>query len=136
GLLAARVTRTRMRGLVILLWAGAMIWSAAVPNFRQLLFARLFLGGATAAAGRFVASLVGDCFPASERGRIYGYILAGELVGAGIGFTVTGDIAALSSRAAFVILALPAFALAWVVFRLPEPERGGASAEVEEAEAD
>src|SRR5204862_7340604 len=26
---------------------------------------------------------------------------------------------------AFVILALPAFALAWLVARLPEPERGG-----------
>jgi len=38
---------------------------------------------------------------------------------------VTGDIAALSWRAAFVILALPAFVLAWLVFRLPEPARGG-----------
>ena len=132
GVLADRVNRTRTLGLVIVLWAGAMIWSAAVPNFRQLLFARLFLGGATAAAGPFVASLVGDYFPASERGRIYGYILAGELVGAGIGFTVTGDIAALSWRAAFVILALPAFALAWFVFRLPEPERGGVSGEGDE----
>jgi predicted MFS family arabinose efflux permease len=136
GVLADRVNRTRTLGAVIVLWAGAMIWSAAVPDFRQLLYARLFLGAATAAAGPLVASLVGDYFPAAERGRIYGYILAGELVGAGIGFTVTGDIAALSWRAAFVILALPAFALAWVVFRLPEPERGGASAEVEDAEAD
>src|SRR5690349_9478801 len=125
GVLADRVNRTRTLGAVIVLWAGAMIWSAAVPDFRQLLYARLFLGAATAAAGPLVASLVGDYFPAAERGRIYGYILAGELVGAGIGFTVTGDIAALSWRAAFVILALPAFALAWVVFRLPEPKRGG-----------
>jgi MFS family permease len=71
---------------------------------------------------------VGDYFPGSERGRIYGFILAGELVGAGVGFAVTGDIAALSWRAAFVILALPAFALAWFVFRLPEPGRGAGDA--------
>jgi predicted MFS family arabinose efflux permease len=51
-------------------------------------------------------------------------VLAGELLGAGFGFAVTGDIAALSWRAAFVILALPAFALAWLVLRLPEPKRG------------
>src|SRR5262249_50702918 len=49
----------------------------------------------------------------------------GELAGAGVGFTVTGDIAALSWRAAFISLALPAFLLAWLIFRLPEPARGG-----------
>jgi MFS family permease len=79
----------------------------------------------TAAAGPMVASLVGDYFSSAERSRIYGYILAGELAGAGVGFGVTGDIATLSWRAAFVILALPAFVLAWLVFRLPEPARGG-----------
>jgi MFS family permease len=105
-----------------------MIWSAVVPTFDDLLLARLFLGGVTAAAGPLVASLVGDYFPAAERGRIYGYILAGELAGAGVGFAVTGDLAALSWRAAFLILALPAFVLAWLIFRLPEPARGGRDA--------
>src|SRR5205085_1582677 len=61
----------------------------------------------------------------SERGRIYGFILAGELVGAGIGFSLTGEIAVLSWRAAFVVLAIPALVLAWMVAHLPEPERGG-----------
>src|SRR5581483_4745212 len=41
------------------------------------------------------------------------------------GFAVTGSIAALSWRAAFVILALPAFALSVAVWRLREPQRGG-----------
>jgi MFS family permease len=110
------------------LWGGAMIWSATVGTFGQLLLTRVLLGGVTAAAGPLVASLVGDYFPSGERGRIYGYILAGELAGAGVGFAVTGDIAALSWRAAFVILALPAFVLAWLIFRLPEPARGGRDA--------
>ena len=79
----------------------------------------------TAAAGPLVASLVGDYFPAAERGRIYGFILAGELLGAGFGFAVTGDIATLSWRAAFVVLAVPALVLAWFVLQLPEPPRGG-----------
>ena len=81
----------------------------------------------TAAAGPIVASLVGDWFAPSERGRIYGYIISGELVGAAVGFAVTGGIATLSWRAAFVILALPAFVLAWLVFQLREPTRGGQS---------
>ena len=124
GVLADRVRRTQTLGAVIVLWGVAMIWSSTVSTFDQLLLTRVALGGVTAAAGPLVASLVGDYFASAERGRIYGYILAGELMGAGIGFAVTGDIAALSWRAAFVVLALPAFVLAWLVFRLPEPVRG------------
>jgi predicted MFS family arabinose efflux permease len=125
GVLADRVRRTWTLGAAIVLWGGAMIWSATAATFGQLLLTRALLGGVTAAAGPLVASLVGDYFGASERGRIYGYILAGEVAGAGVGFAVTGDIAALSWRAAFVVLSLPAFALAWLIFRLPEPARGG-----------
>ncbi|HET8895211.1 MAG TPA: MFS transporter [Gaiellaceae bacterium] len=125
GALADRVRRTQVLGLTILLWGAAMIWSATPATFGGLLHARVFLGAVTAAAGPFVASLVGDYFPGAERGRVFGFILAGELVGAGFGFAVTGDIAALSWRAAFVVLAIPAFVLAWFVMRLPEPKRGG-----------
>jgi MFS family permease len=125
GVLADRVKRIPMLAGSIVLWGGAMLWTATVPTFGRLLLARLLLGGVTAAAGPIVASLVGDWFAPSERGRIYGYIISGELVGAAIGFAVTGGIATLSWRAAFVILALPAFLLAWLVFQLREPIRGG-----------
>jgi MFS family permease len=124
GVLADRVTRTRTLGAVIVLWGVAMIWSATVDSFSHLLLTRLALGAVTAAAGPLVASLVGDYFDASERGRIWGFILGGELVGVGIGFGITGDVAALSWRLAFVLLALPAFVLAWLVFSMSEPPRG------------
>jgi predicted MFS family arabinose efflux permease len=125
GVLADRVRRTRVLGATIVLWGIAMLWSATASDFTDLLWTRLFLGAVTASAGPMVASLVGDWFGSWERGRIYGVILAGEYVGAGVGFAVTGNIGAISWRAAFVILALPAFALAVFVWRLREPERGG-----------
>jgi MFS family permease len=125
GVLADRVRRTRLLGFALVTWGAGMLWSAVASSFGDLLLARVFLGAVTAAAGPVIASLTGDWFLASERGRIYGYILAGELLGAGAGFAFTGDIAALSWRAAFIILALPAFALAWLIIRLPEPARGG-----------
>ncbi len=125
GVLADRARRTWILAIAILIWGVAMIWGATASSFSQLLFDRVWLGAVTAATAPTVASLVGDWIPGAERGKIYGYILTGELVGAGIGFAVTGDIAALSWRAAFIILALPAFFLAWLVFRLPEPARGG-----------
>jgi MFS family permease len=125
GVLADRARRTWILGAAIVVWGAAMIWGATAHSFTQLLLDRVWLGAVTAATAPTVASLVGDWIPGSERGKIYGYILTGELVGGGIGFAVTGDIAALSWRAAFIILALPAFVLAWLVFRLPEPARGG-----------
>jgi MFS family permease len=125
GALADRFRRTWLLGGAIVLWGAAMLWSAAVPNFGQLLLSRACLGAISAVAGPAIASLVGDYFEASERGRIYGFVLAGELVGSGIGFAVTGEFASLSWRFAFVVLALPAFVLAWFVFRLKEPKRGG-----------
>ncbi|MGO8862862.1 MAG: MFS transporter [Acidimicrobiales bacterium] len=128
GVLADRVRRTWTLSTTVVLWGVAMLWSALARSFGELLLTRLALGVVTAAAGPIVASLVGDYFPGRERGRIYSFILTGELVGAGVGFAITGDIAALSWRAAFVILAIPAFFLAYLVFRLPEPARGGQGA--------
>jgi len=128
GVLADRVRRTFTLGIAIVFWGVAMVWSATASSFGELLLTRLFLGSVTAAAGPLVASLVGDYFAGSERGRIYGFILSGELLGAGFGFAVTGDIAALSWRLAFFVLAIPAFVLAWAVVRLPEPARGGRGA--------
>ncbi|HWD08205.1 MAG TPA: MFS transporter, partial [Actinomycetota bacterium] len=125
GVLADKAPRTRTLGVTIFLWGAVMLWSATASSFGHLLASRAVLGVVTAAAGPIVASLVGDLFGGDERGRIYGYILTGEMVGGGVGFAVTGDVAALSWRAAFVILAIPAFLLAWSVIRLPEPARTG-----------
>jgi MFS family permease len=127
GVLADRVRRTWTLAAVVGTWGVAMLASAAAGDYTQLLVGRIFLGVVTAAAGPLVASLVGDYFPPSQRGRVWGFVLTGELIGIGFGFTVTGDVATLSWRAAFVVLALPAFALALAVARLPEPARGGSS---------
>jgi MFS family permease len=128
GVLADKLRRTWLLGAAVVLWGIAMVWSATAANFGELLLSRLALGGVTAVAGPVVASLVGDWFPGGERGQIYSYVLTGELLGAGLGFAFTGEIAALSWRLAFVILAIPAFAIAWAVFHLPEPLRGGRGA--------
>jgi MFS family permease len=126
GVLADRVNRTRLLAIATVTWGAAMIWSATAGSFGRLLVARLALGAVTAAAGPIVASLVGNWFNGHERGQIYSYILTGELLGAGIGFVVTGDISSFSWRAAFLILSVPAFVLAWFIWRLPEPRRGSA----------
>src|SRR5581483_567015 len=76
-----------------------------------------------------IASLTGDYFPSTERARMLGLILTGELVGAGIGLVVSGDLgSALSWRYGFGWLAIPGVALALAIWRgLVEPARGGGS---------
>jgi len=113
----------------IVLWSLASLLSAIAGSYSSLLLSRLFLGAVAATAGPAIASLTGDYFPASERGRIWAYILAGEVVGTAIGFIVSGSVASLIDwRAAFVVLAIPGFFLARELWRtVPEPLRGGQS---------
>jgi predicted MFS family arabinose efflux permease len=128
GILADRTRRTRLLGGAIVVWAAATVLSGAATSYLWLLLARVGLGAATAAAGPTLASLTGDYFPASDRGRMYGLILGGDLVGSGFGYLVSGDLSSLTTwRVAFWWLAIPSLALAWVVWRMPEPARRGFS---------
>lgn len=128
GVLSDRINRVRLIAISVVLWGATMVASGLATSFGMLLLTRIALGAANATAGPPVASLVGDFFAPRERGRVYGLILSGELLGAGLGFMVSGVLAALSWRAAFFALAVPSLALGVVLWRLlPEPVRGGAS---------
>src|SRR6202042_2781200 len=105
----------------IVAWSIASFASAFAGGYSTLLLTRLLLGAVTATAGPAIASLTGDYFPGRERGRVYAYILGGEVAGTAAGFIVSGTVASIISwRAAFVLLALPGFVLA----RRARPKRG------------
>jgi len=129
GLLVDRTKRIPLLSLSILLWSLASLFSAFAANYSTLLLTRLLLGAVTASAGPAIASLTGDYFPARERGRVYAYILGGEIAGTAVGFIVCGSVASLFTwRAAFLLLAIPGFFLARELYRtVPEPLRGGQS---------
>jgi MFS family permease len=126
GLIADRAPRVRALAISVGLWGIAMIAAGMAGSYGFLVGTRVFLGLMVAAAGPLLASLMGDLFPGEERARVYGGVLSGELVGFGIGFLVSGNVAGLLSwRWAFWVLALPAAALAVLLPRmLPEPPRG------------
>jgi MFS family permease len=127
GVLTDRVRRVNLLSVTVATWALAMVVSATSQSYEWLLLSRVGLGAVTAAAPPAIASLVGDFFGAGERGRIYGYILSGELLGSGFGFVVSGSVgSALSWRWGFAVLAAPAVVLAVALRRnLCEPARGG-----------
>jgi MFS family permease len=129
GLLVDRFKRIPMLSISIVLWSLASLFSAFSGSYSGLLLTRLILGAVTATAGPAIASLTGDYFPARERGRVYAYILGGEIAGTAAGFIICGSVASLIDwRAAFLLLALPGFWLARELWRtVPEPHRGGHS---------
>ncbi|HLI58709.1 MAG TPA: MFS transporter [Solirubrobacteraceae bacterium] len=129
GVLADRVNRVRLLWISILVWSAGMIVNGLSVSFAMLLLSRLALGAVVATAGPATSSLTGDYFGRAERGRIWGYILSGELLGTGIGFLVSGNLASVATwRAGFIWLAAPGLVLAWAIRRhLPEPARGGQS---------
>jgi MFS family permease len=125
GVLVDRVRRVSLLRCAVALWGVASLVSGFATSFVFLLVTRVGLGVVVAAAAPTVASLLGDYFPTRERGRVYGYVLAGELVGTGFGFLVAGDLATVSWRAAFLCLVPLAAVLVWALARLWEPARGG-----------
>jgi len=129
GLLVDRIRRIPMLSISIVLWSFASLASAFSGSYSSLLLTRLLLGAVTATAGPAIASLMGDFFPARERGRVYAYILGGEILGTAAGFIISGSVASLIDwRAAFLLLGLPGFLLARELYRtVPEPIRGGQS---------
>lgn len=127
GNLVDRVNRVRLVWIIVLGWGVAEATSSLAPDYPFLLATRLALGAVTAVAAPAVASLTGDFFPPGERGRIYGLIVTGELIGAGFGVLVSGLVAGwFGWRPALGLLGLPSLALAYGLRTyLPEPMRGG-----------
>ncbi|HYW34561.1 MAG TPA: MFS transporter [Balneolaceae bacterium] len=129
GIMADRFNRTYLLTASIVLWSITMAISGAANSFVMLLLTRLALGAVLATATPVISSLTGDYFRPGIRGQIWGYILSGELFGAGFGILISGEIAALWSwRISFWMLSIVSLALAAAVgWWLPEPERGGQS---------
>jgi MFS family permease len=129
GMMVDKINRVHMLAYSIVLWSVTMLASGLAGSYQTLLITRLALGAVSATAGPAIASLTGDYFYARERGRVYGYILGGEVAGTAVGFIVSGLVASvLSWRFAFWVIAIPGFFLARELWRtLPEPRRGGMS---------
>lgn len=128
GVLADRANRVRLLVFAICGWSASLVVAAFSTGYLMLLLSRLALGAAVAAAGPLIASLIGDLFPTPQRARVYGWVLSGEAVGAGLGLLIGGSLGvAISWRAAFFLFAAGSGVLALVLHRvLPEPRRGGA----------
>lgn len=126
GMLADRVNRVRLLAVCVLAWSAAVTIAGFATSYPILLLAQVALGAGVGAATPVVASLTGDLFASQDRGRVFGFILAGEFAGAASGLLIAGQMSAWWSwRGAFWVLAAPGPLLAFALLRgLAEPMRG------------
>ncbi|PKY09963.1 MFS transporter [Acidithiobacillus marinus] len=125
GILGDRHQRVPLLTKLILLWALAMLFSGISPGFDWFLITQMLAGAAGVSVGPIIASISGDLFPPSWRGRAFGLIVGGELLGAGIGMILAGTVNTLANwRMVFVVLAAMAILLAYFLWKgMREPER-------------
>jgi MFS family permease len=124
GILADRVTRTKLIAWGTAVWSWAMILTGLATSYVSLFAARMFLGSAEATNGPSGFSYLTDQYPARERARILGIYQIGAIAGF-IMLPIGGVVADIWGwRAAFHVWAIPGFVLAILAWRLPEPARG------------
>jgi MFS family permease len=108
--------------------AGFLVTSllcGVAPNMELLILFRILQGVAGALLVPGSLALLTVTFSGEAQGRAFGLWAAASAATTILGPFVGGILVdGISWRAAFVVLAVPALALAWFVVRLPEPPRG------------
>lgn len=130
GILVDRKARIPLLAALTALWAIGMALSGIIQSYNGLLLAQILVGISGISLGTVIASLTGDYFPPSQRGRIFGLIVGGEMFGAGLGMLLASlALDVLSWRAAFWTLAFAGIVFTWLILRyLHEPNRSGMTA--------
>jgi len=124
GYLADRKRRTRIIAWGTAAWGAAMIWTGLAWSYASLFAARMTLGLWDPANKPTSQSLLVDYYPTVQRSKVMSVYQTGQL----IGILVVPVSAAMAVqwgwRSAFFFLSVPAFIVAILARRLPEPVRG------------
>jgi MFS family permease len=139
GWLVDRVPRRLMLFVAVLLWSAGTAASGLSHDFTQLLLSRYAVAMGEAVLAPAVYSLVADIFPKRQLASALGVYNAGSPIGSGLGLVIGGLVFAFLGsthaisylglvsvqpwQAALLTAALPGFAMAFLVFLVPEPKR-------------
>jgi ABC-type branched-subunit amino acid transport system ATPase component/sugar phosphate permease len=129
GYLGDHSRRTTLVGLCSLAWAACVLLTGAVHAVWQLVLAWGAAGFGKANEQPVHSALLADGYPIEGRNRIYALHRAAQPAGLVLGPLLGGAVAAVAGgdsgwRWSFVILSVPAAALALGAFTLREPKRG------------
>lgn len=125
GILADRVNRVRLIGVLMLLWSCLTALTGTAQSYLMLLAARMGLGAAEAGGAPTFMSLATDMFSKERRGAVMGWLYFSSPLGVTIGLAIGGFIAGhFHWRTAFFVVGAPGVVLALLAFlTLREPTR-------------
>lgn len=125
GYIADHFRRTRVLGIVVVLWSALSILSATAIAFWMFFAARFSMGAANSLDNPPASSLLADYYPPISRGRIFAAQRVAWSLGVGVGIAVGGAVGeAFGWRAAYLVFAGPGLCVALLAWLLPEPIRG------------
>lgn len=125
GYAADRYHRTRMIGVVVIVWSVITVASGGAVSFVMFYLTRIVLGAAEHVNAPTSGSLIGDYYPPRSRDRAFGWVRLTTYAGTAFGTILGGVIGAAAGwRAAFFVMAVPGLFVAWFCLRLREPPRG------------
>ena len=132
--------RTRLLAICILMWSLATGMAAFAQSFAVLAISRLGVGIGEGAAQPGANSIIFDTFPRHLRGTAMAAMGIATALGLGLSMALGGFVAQWWDgrypsgdaplgfsgwQFAFLVAALPGILLAWALFRMKEPVRGG-----------
>jgi predicted MFS family arabinose efflux permease len=102
----------------MIVWSLAAVASAAADGMGMMLVSRALVGIGTAACVPVATSLLCEVFPPEDKARTVAIFNLGVFLGGGAGFAIG---ATLGFPGALIVMALPGFLLAVLVWRLDVP---------------
>lgn len=125
ALLSDRWLRSKVVSLAAAVWSGAMALSGTARSYTALVLGRAILGLGEAGYGPSALAWLSDLFPPGRRSRVVGVHDLAVMLGSAAGYAIGGILGTtLGWRAVFTVTALPGFALAALIWLLPEPAKG------------
>lgn len=131
--------RTKLLGICIVFWSFSAGLAAFAGGFALLAISRLGVGIGEAASQPAANSIIFDEFPREKRGTAMAALGIATALGLGLSMTLGGivahwwDVRYAAGGApldfsgwqfAFLVAALPGFVLAFLIYRMKEPQRG------------
>jgi len=129
GRMADRLSRRRLLGAGVAIWAALTASGALACSYAMLLVSRLGVGAGEAVCAPAATSWIGDLVPAHRRARAMAGFMAAVPVGVMLSLAVSGPVAqAWGWRAALAVAALPGVVLVPALLWLREPPRAAGPA--------
>ncbi|MDR1887876.1 MAG: MFS transporter, partial [Zoogloeaceae bacterium] len=125
SVLIDRWSRTKMAGLMGMLWCLASGAGALAANFSQLLFSRAVVGAGEAGYLPAATAWAATAFPLRRRQLALGILLSSQSIGVIFGLIAGSVIAThLGWRYALGLLAIPGFVVALLIYRSEDYQNG------------